>query len=358
MKGIKAILVMAMLVLSMVPAYTLAGAAEVTEGASMQASFNASVNVTVNATGLQKAAENLLKIVDRLANYTSGLIANVSNLTNETMEQFNRAEELRKEAWSLYNSGDYKGALETAIKAMRSYKIVIKEETSVETNETERKGPSNETIAKVEALRMNGYFRHAELIINAAKMRGINVTEVEELYNETREAYRKVVEDAMSGNSTALTEDLEKARELKKQLDEALRELGKEFLKVKGNSIASAFTFRVEMEIRALERLRNVQGINATLVEELRQQLVQLRENVTQLVREGKYLEAVKIIKEATPRLKLVAAHLRWIHKKDEMRWPVWRPGNPGEQNQSFVINWSSQWSGMWDGHEKHGKRP
>ncbi|WP_010480292.1 hypothetical protein [Thermococcus zilligii] len=328
MRGVKALIVVAMLVLSVVPAYTMVGAAEAGQ-TSVQAQVNASANV--NATG-QKAAENLLRMVDRLANYTSGLIANGSNITSDIIEQFNRAEELRSEAWSLYNSGDYRGAIGKAIEAMRSYKIVIKAIVKGEAVGTERTGPSNETIARVEALRMNGYFRHAELIINAAKMRGINVTEAEKLYNETREAYRKVVEDVMSGNSTALTEDLKKARELKRQLDEALRELERELLKASSRPIANAFTLRLEMEIRALQRLRNAPGINATLVDELTQQLIQLRENVTQLVREGRPVETLKIIKESTPRLKLVAAHLRWVQKDDETHWPVWKPENPGRR--------------------------
>lgn len=316
--------IVVLLTLALIPAYAVAGeGANGEDEGGINNATNTSTNVTVNATGLQKAAENLLRIVDRLANYTSSLMANATNVTNETLEAFNNAEELREEAWALYNNGSYKEALHKAIEAMRAYKAVIR---AIRTGE-EPEMPSNETIAKVEALRMNGYFRHVELLIRVAKMRGANVTEIEELLNQTREAYKKVVIDAMNGNSTALKEDLKTARELKRQLDEAIRELGKEFLKIRGRGIVMAFEKTLEMQIRALQRLQNVPGVNASVIQNITQQLMGLRQNVTELVREGKYMEAIALIKASTPKLKVVAMHLRWIEKKDEVRWPVWAPG-------------------------------
>jgi DNA-binding transcriptional MerR regulator len=312
------ILIMTMAV---VPVYALAGNAGSQNGGEHGTVANVTTNVTLNATGLQRASGVLLRIVDRLANYTAALMANSTNVSNETVTLFKNAEELRKEAWSLYNNGSYKEALHTAIVAMKDYKRVI---VSIKCGpEVERERPDNATIAKVEALRMRGYFIHVGMLIKAAKAQGLNVTKVEELYNETREAYKKVVVDAMSGNATALREDLPKARELKEELDQAIRELMRQFVMKHAHGIANAFTWKLNMQIWALKRLQNFSGVNVSAIQNLTQQLIQLRQNVTELIREGKIKEALQLIRTSLPNIRMAAFRLRWIQKHEGMYWPV-----------------------------------
>ncbi len=326
--GRKALVVGIILIMTMavVPVYALAGNSsndqnEGEHGAAANVTANTTTNVTMNATGLKMASENLLRIVDRLANYTGGIMANSTNVSNETVALFNHAQELRKEAWALYNNGSYREALHTAIMAMRDYKRVL---VSIRRgSEVEQERPDNATIAKVEALRMKGYFLHVEMLINAAKVRGLNVTNVEELYNETRDAYKKVMVDAMNGNATALREDLPKARELRKELDLAIKGLMGQFVMKHAHGIAAAFTWKLNMQIRALERLQNIPGVNTSAIQNLTRQLSQLRQNVTELVKEGKIKEALQLIKTSLPDIRTAAFRLRWIQKHEGTYWPV-----------------------------------
>jgi len=313
------ILIMAMAV---VPVYALAGNASDAQNRDERGTgANVTMNVTMNATGLERASESLLHIVDRLANYTEGVIVNSTNVSNETIALFNRAQELREEAWALYNNGSYREALHMAIMAMRDYKRVL---VSIRCGfEVEQGRPDNETIAKVEALRMRGYFLHVKMLINAAGARGLNVTNVEELYNETRDAYKKVMVDAMNGNATALREDLPKARELRKELDQAVKGLMGQFVMKHAHGIAAAFTWKLDMQIRALERLQNIPGVNTSAIQNLTRQLSQLRQNVTELIKEGKIREALQLVKTSLPDIRTAAFRLRWVQKHEGMYWPV-----------------------------------
>ncbi|NJF25642.1 hypothetical protein [Thermococcus sp. Bubb.Bath] len=329
MVGRKVLVVGIVLIMTMaiVPAYALAGN---TSGAQEKSGHgnapNTTANVTMSVTALQRAAKDLLSIVDRLANYTSELMANSTNVSNETVELFKNAGELRTEAWALYYNGSYKEAIHTAIAAMRDYKRVL----IMQAGKIEPVKPNNCTIARVEALRMRGYFLHVKMLIKTAEAQGLNVTKVEELYNATREAYKKVVVDAMSGNATALRTDLPRARELRGQLDQAIRGLMRQFVVEHAHGIANAFSRKLDMQIRALERLQNFTGANVSVIKNLTQQLIQLRQNVTELIREGKIKEALQLIKTSLPDIRMAAFRLRWIQKHEGMYWPVHYGGGRG----------------------------
>lgn len=317
MKGVKAVWMMALLVLSFVPVYTVT--AGETSTTTTSTSINQTLNASVNAT--QVAAEVMLRNLERLQNYTSTLINQTENVSEDVMETYEKALNLTEEAKALYENGSYKESLRTAILAMKAYRDVIRGIRTEEVPELVRE----RVMARIEAMRMMEYFKHVEMLINAARMHRLNVTNLTRLYNETYRAYRRVLDDVMTNNTTAMGPDLERARELRRQLDGELERLQMKFALKKADEIARAFDRRIQMMVMALQRLRNVPGTNNTIIDNMTRELNQLRIRVDQLVREGKYLGALHLIKEATPKLVKSAIHLRWIHKDHTIYWAVGR---------------------------------
>jgi len=320
-KGIPALLAVFIILASAIPVYAV-GSGRSNGGQDQSASSAA--NATMNTTGLERAAQNLLKIVDRLANYTASMISNAAP-DNETMALYTKAEELREKAHSEFQAGNYSASLRFSIMAMRDYRMVLASLFRGQTKEINR----TMLIAKLESLRMNSYFKHVEMIIKAAEAKGLNVTQVEALYNETREAYKKVLQDVMSNNSTALVEDLRTARTLRHELDTALVTLGRQYVHVNAGKIAMVFDRVITIQIKILQRMKNLPNVNASLIDNVTSQLLQLRENVTKLVQEGKYFEALQLIKSSLLKLRSVAMRLHWIRKGHWVKFPVRGPGRP-----------------------------
>ncbi|WP_456365860.1 hypothetical protein [Thermococcus sp.] len=322
-KGILALLAILIVLASAIPVYAL-GSERGNGGQNQTAPASSASNASMNATGLERAAQNLLKIVDRLANYTASMISNAAP-NNETMALYTKAEELREEAHSEFQAGNYSASLKFSIMAMRDYRMVLASLLRSQTKEINR----TMLMAKLEALRMSGYFKHVEMIIKAAEAKGLNVTQVEVLYNETREAYRKVLQDVMNNNSTALVEDLRTARTLRHELDMALTTLGRKYVHVNAGKIAMAFDKVITVQIKILQMMKYLPNVNASLIDNVTSQLLQLRENVTKLVREGKYFEALQLIKSSLLKLRSVAMQLHWIRKGHWIKFPVRGPGRP-----------------------------
>ena len=320
MGKLKVWFVIILMVLSLVPVYTVTAESSGTDSSVVT---NSTLNQSANATRV--AAEVMLRNLERLQNYTASLINGTENISAETMELYERALNLTDEARTLYAEGRYRESLHTAILAMKAYRDVIR---SIRLG-TEPELIRERTMARIEAMRMHEYFEHVRMLIRAAEMHGLNVSNVTALLNQTRAAYLKVLQDLRT-NDTALGPDLERARELRKQLDMELERLQMQFAIKKADRIARAFDWRLEMMIRALERMRNVPGFNTTAIDNLTQELNQLRIRVDQLVREGKYVEALHLIKESTPKLIRSAVHLRWIHKDHRIYWPVERDHRRG----------------------------
>ncbi len=318
--------VIILMVLSLVPAYT------VTAGSSGNGSDSTgyvATNQTNRSTNATKvAAEVMLRNLERLQNYTSSLINETGNISAEILGLYKRALNLTDEAKALYSEGRYWESLHTAILAMKAYKDVIR---------SIRLGTEPEFIMEIrragmEAKRIQEYLKHVGILIRVAEMKGLNVSSVSELYNKTRLAYIKVLQDIRINNTTALSVDLEKARELRTKLDMELRNLQMQFAIRKADKIAKAFEIKLEIMTRALERMKMIPGVNETAIENITQELNQLRIQLDQLISEGRYFEALQLIKKATPRLVIGAIHLRWIHKDKRVYWAIGGPhGHPGK---------------------------
>ncbi|WP_054841489.1 hypothetical protein [Thermococcus peptonophilus] len=175
---------------------------EVPTGGDVGNEANSTANVTFG----------LLKIVDRLANYTAQLI-NTSNVSNETLAAYNRANELREKAWEAYRSGNHTDTVKYAVEAMRLYREVIMRLKHGEISEKEGKETSPgmwkwklQNAVRVELEMARNELRYAELIMSRT-----NVTpEFLAAYNQTKTLVEKVKEDLTSGNFTLLKEDFPK----------------------------------------------------------------------------------------------------------------------------------------------------
>jgi len=319
-KKLKVGFVVLLMVLSLVPAYA------VTAGSSGNGSDStgyAAANQTNRSTNATKvAAEVLLRNLERLQNYTAALLNETENVSAEILGLYEKALNLTEKAKALYNEGEYKESLHTSILAMKTYKDVIRNIRLGTEPEREMKM----VRVMVEARRALQYLQQVEAFVRAAERRGVDVSNVTELINQTRLAYIKVLQDIRINNTTALSVDLEKARELRMKLDMELRNLQMQFAIRKADKIAKVFNIRLEIMTKALERMKRVPGVNETAIETVTQELNQLRAKVNQLISEGKYLEALHLIKEATPKLMIGAIHLRWIQKDKMIYWPLGRP--------------------------------
>ncbi len=317
--------VILLMVLSLVPVYTVSAkdtnTTDETEAGYIPANNTTAMNTTnpsVNATKV--AAEVLLRNLERLQNYTSTLINETENVSAEILALYEKALNLTERAKALYNEGDYKESLHTSIMAMKTYKEVIR---SIRLG-TKPEQEMEMIRVRAEARRTLEYLKHVETFVRAAERRGVDVSNVTELINKTRLACTKILE---ANNTAAVnTTLLKQAEELRMKLENELRNIHMQFAVKSTKKVARAFDIRLEIMTKALERMKRVPGVNETVIETLTQELNQLRAKVNQLISEGKYLEALHLIKEATPKLMIGAIHLRWIQKDKMIYWPLGRP--------------------------------
>ncbi|NJE31053.1 hypothetical protein E3E38_08355 [Thermococcus sp. 18S1] len=287
-------------------------------------------NVTnTTNTSLQTSAYNLLVILDKVANYTAGLIAelNASNITisNYTLDLYSQAEATRAQAWELYNAGNYSESINASMNALYLYKEVIEELTDYYEEHKEKKMEEEheyyETImdAKEELHRAAEYFPYVEKVIAEAQSEGLNVTYVVELYNETKAAYMVVAQDLASGNITALNVDLEYAEELMDKLEDAVEDLSEGIVDAKADEISHAFMEKLQEQMRLMEKLMAMLGnstINATYLQENLVELQTMYGEFNALVESGQYEEALDMLHDINEELKEIIEDTKEIEKE------------------------------------------
>ena len=282
---------------------------------------------TTNMSGVQ--AYNLLVILDKVANYTAGLIAelNASNVTisNYTLDLYYQAEATRAQAWELYNAGNYSESINASMNALYLYKEVIEELTDYYEEHKEKKMEEEhdyyETImdAKEELHRAAEYFPYVEKVIEEAKAEGLNVTYVMELYNETKAAYMVVAQDLASGNITALKADLEYAEELMDKLEDAVEELQEQIVTAKADEISQAFMEKLQEQMKLMQELMAMlqnSTINATYLQENLMELQTMYEQFNALVESGQYEEALDMLHDINEELKEIMEDTKEIEKE------------------------------------------
>ncbi|WP_258084514.1 hypothetical protein [Thermococcus thermotolerans] len=285
------------------------------------------VTNTTNTSAIQ--AYNLLVILDKVANYTASLMAelNASNVTisNYTLDLYSQAEAARAQAWELYNAGNYSESINASMNALYLYKEVIEELTDYYEEHKEKKMEEEheyyETImdAKEELQRASEYFPYVEKVIAEAKAEGLNVTYVMELYNETKAAYMVVAQDLASGNVTALKADLEYAEELMDKLEDAVEKLQEQIVSAKADEISQAFMEKLQEQMKLMQELMAMiqnSTINATYLQENLMELQTMYEQFNALVESGQYEEALDMLHDINEELKEIIEDTKEIEKE------------------------------------------
>lgn len=288
---------------------------------------NVTNTTTKNTSAVQ--AYNLLLILDKVANYTAGLMAelNASNVTisNYTLDLYSQAETARAQAWELYNTGNYSESINASMNALYLYKEAIEELTDYYEEHKEKKMEEQyeyyELImdAKEELQRAREYFPYVEKVIAEAKAEGLNVTYVMELYNETKAAYMVVAQDLASGNVTALKADLEYAEELMDKLEDAVEELQEQIVSAKADEISQAFMEKLQEQMKLMnELLAMLQNstINATYLQENLMELQTMYEQFNALVESGQYEEALDMLHDINEELKEIIEDTKEIERE------------------------------------------
>ncbi|AMQ19091.1 hypothetical protein A0127_07890 [Thermococcus peptonophilus] len=245
-----------------------------------------------STTEMQAVAEHIVSALERLHNITSMIIEKTNVSENSTVfEHYQKAEEYREVAIQDYQNGNYEGAIANGILAMRHYKVILEKAKNVRNDVRER--------IQEELRRMQAYFKAAEKTIRKAQEEGINVGDAPQLLNQTKEAYRQVMEDIKNRDLEKAREDLEVARELKKGLDEKLMEIRKELAYANADKIVDEFLKRGEKGIEIAQRIierANESGRNATKLQERLEAFQSVYEQVKELADQGNYTEALDVI--------------------------------------------------------------
>lgn len=279
-------------------------------------------NSTANSTF------GLLKVVDRLANYTAQLI-NTSNVSNETLAVYNRANELREKAWEAYRSGNHTETVRYATEAMRLYREVIMAlKHSETTGEDGKEIPPGMEMWKLQnAVRVQlemalRELKYAELIMNRT-----NVTpEFLAAYNQTKTLVEKVKDDMASGNFTLLKEDFPK-------LVKARAELHRQIVLTTSKTFKVQAVKAVGRQLKALDELmpklvRVSMNVGGNLTKEL-EELKTLRDELRQAMTSGDHEKVVELLREIHKKL----LEIKKMLIREKVRDLPWRPPitpNPG----------------------------
>ncbi|WP_048148073.1 HsdR family type I site-specific deoxyribonuclease [Palaeococcus ferrophilus] len=339
---------------ALIPLSTAAWAASInatetsTPEVANQTLSSSTSNITTNETNTTiTMAYNMLVIVDNVANYTTGLMAdlraNNSTIPNETLELYIQAEELRAQAWELYNAANYSESINASMSALYLYKEVVEELTEYYKEHGESKMESEEEYyglaldAKEELQRSAEYFPYAERVIEEGRSEGIDVTPVEELYNATKAAYTVVAQDIANGNLTALEGDLEYAKELKDKLEDAIEELSEQIVDARAEEISQTFVEKLQGQMVLMQELISTlqnSTVNSTDLQENLEELQAMYEEFNALVEEGQYEEALDMLHDINDELKDIIEETREIEKEYHKEKEEWEEDEDHEEKE------------------------
>ncbi|MFA4700272.1 hypothetical protein [Pyrococcus kukulkanii] len=235
----------------------------------------------------QELATSLIKNLERLSKFVKDKVEPIKDkLNNATLENYEIAENYKEEAINAYDAGDYEKAVTYSLLAMRHYKAVLS---------SLREAKSRYQDLRFEVERTLEYFRFVNRTIALAQEEGIDVSNLTKLFNETKEAYKAVLEDIKAKDYEKAREDLKVAREKKVQLDEELRKIRRELTYANADKIVRIFLDRGEKSIEIVERVINSghPELNATLTA-----FKEVYEEVKSLADQDKWQDALKVIEE------------------------------------------------------------
>jgi len=308
MKWLKVWVLIALLVGSIIPA----GLSLADENTTIENETEPLPPEIQNITQEDRIAEHIVAALERLSEITTRLINNTNLPDNSSvMRHYQLAEQYKEVAINAYQNEDYYNTIINGLTAMHHYREVLK---SFERGKEELKERLPEEIK-----RMEGYFRMAERTIEIAQKQGIDVENATMILQETKEAYKTVLEDIKARDFEKAKEDLEVAREKKAALDEELKRIRKELVEANADKIVNEFLEKGARGIEVAEKVIEAAGEKGYDASELQERLEAFREvydEVKALADEGKYDEALQVMRENAETIKEFHKAMAFIQRK------------------------------------------
>ena len=275
-----------------------------------------------NGTREMVIAGNLVQKLQRLSRFAEDKIEPVKNKLPENssiLKNYELAEEFKDKAIEEYSAGDYYNSILDSLTAMHYYRLALEE-----LREGKEKVQDIKERIRVEIERLHAYFRFVEKTIRLAQNQGIDAGNLTQLYKETKDAYRTVLDDIKVGDYEKAKADLETAREKKALLDEELRKVREELAYANAEEIVKEFLVKGEKGIEIAEKAIEVgeqNGYNVTELQERLDAFTEVYNQVNELADEGQWEEALGVMQENRERIEefhqAIAFAMRKAHERE-----------------------------------------
>ncbi|WP_370520094.1 hypothetical protein [Thermococcus sp. LS1] len=270
-----------------------------------------------NSTREMVIAEQLINQLQRLSKFAEDKIEPIKDKLPENssiLANYETAEEYKDRAISEYEAGDYYNSILDSLTAMHYYKLALSRLQEA----ADRVQDLRERI-RIETERMMEYFQMVEKTIRFAQNQGIDVSNLTQLYNETKEAYKLVLDDLKAGDIEKAKADYEAAKEKKALLDEELRKVREKLAYANADKIVQEFLIKgekgIEIAQQAIEKARE-NGYNVTELQERLDAFVAVYNEVKTLADEGKWEEALKVMDENRETIREFQKAIEFIRMK------------------------------------------
>ncbi|WP_238516345.1 coiled-coil domain-containing protein [Thermococcus onnurineus] len=252
-----------------------------------------------NSTRETVIAEQLINQLQRLSKFAEDKIEPIKDKLSENssiLANYETAEEYKGRAISEYEAGAYYNSILDSLTAMHYYKLALSRLQEA----ADRVQDLRERI-RIETERMMEYFQMVEKTIRFAQNQGVDVSNLTQLYNETKEAYKLVLDDLKAGDIERAKADYESAKEKKALLDEELRKVREELAYANADKIVRDFLIKgekgIEIAQQAIEKAQE-NGYNVTGLQERLDAFAAVYNEVKALADEGRWEEALKVMDE------------------------------------------------------------
>ncbi|MCD6372366.1 MAG: hypothetical protein J7L37_02280 [Thermococcus sp.] len=275
-----------------------------------------------NSTREMVIAGQLIEQLQRLSSFAGEKIESIMDRLPENstiLTHYELAKEYKERAVSEYEAGDYCNSILDSLTAMHHYKVLLSA-----LNEVKEKVQDARERIKMDITRTMEYFRFVEKTIKLAENQGIDVSNLTTIYNETREAYKAVLDDLKAGDYEKAKEDYEGAKEKKALLDEELRKVRGQLAYANADKVVKDFLAKGEkgMEIvqKAIEAGEE-NGYNVTELQERLDAFSEVYNEVKALADEGRWEEALSVMEENRETIeefhKAIAFVMRKAHERE-----------------------------------------
>ncbi|ASJ07037.1 coiled-coil domain-containing protein [Thermococcus pacificus] len=275
-----------------------------------------------NSTREMVIAGNLVEKLQHLSKLAEDKIEPIKDKLPENssiLKNYGLAEEFKDRAIEEYNAGDYHNSILDSLTAMHYYRLALEG-----LKEGKEKAQDIREHIRMEVERLQEYFRFVEKTIRIAESRGIDVSNLTGLYNETKEAYGTVLEELNAGDYEKAKADLEVAQEKKALLDEELRKVREELAYKNADKIVKDFLVKGEKGIEMAEKaiqLGQEKGYNVTELQERLNAFTAVYNQVKELADEGQWEEALSVMQENRETIeefhKAIEFIMRKVHERE-----------------------------------------